>query len=218
VQKKTEKSKNEVILYRDKSGPAVEVRMDEDTVWLDAHQMGGLFGVDRTGIVRHIRNIYESGELAAKSTCAKIAQVAKDGRVRQMDLYNLDMIISVGYRVNSRKATQFRVWATRVLREYLVKGYAFHEKRIVENAAEFERAVRLVRSGNRGSRVSLGTSDRRSAERICTRESRRKRRISSISSSRIIHFRTGTSASVPSCSSFSFREMVYCFGRTGNGR
>jgi len=83
------------------------VRLKKETVWLDTHQMAKLFDVDRTGVVRHIRNIYKSGELKRESTCAKIAQVAKDGKVRIMDFYNLDTIISVGYRVNSKRASQF---------------------------------------------------------------------------------------------------------------
>ena len=106
----------EIVIYEPpEGGPKVDVRLDDNNVWLDAHQMGELFGRDRTVVLRHIRNIYATGELTPDSTCAKSAQVAADGKLRQMDLYNLDVIISVGYRVNSRRGTQFRIWATNVL-------------------------------------------------------------------------------------------------------
>jgi hypothetical protein len=96
--------KGEIVLYKAAGGgAALEVRLGQDTVWLDAHQMAALLGRDRTVILRHIRNIYSTNELARNSTCAKNAQVAADGKIRQIDLYNLDMIISVGYRVNSRR-------------------------------------------------------------------------------------------------------------------
>jgi prophage maintenance system killer protein len=102
--------------------------------------MAELFGRDRTVIVRHIGNIYATGELQRETTCAKNAQVAADGKVRQMDFYNLDMIISVGYRVNSLRGTQFRIWATNVLRQHLVQGYTVHERRL----KELNQAVRLI--------------------------------------------------------------------------
>jgi hypothetical protein len=107
--KKNNKNKGEIIIYKTKQGPELEVRLQKETVWLDAHQLAKLFDIDRTGVIKHIANIYKTGELKENSTCAKIAQVAADGKVRKMDLYNLDMIISVGYRVNSQRATQFRI-------------------------------------------------------------------------------------------------------------
>ena len=112
-----------IVIYGAPDGSvSLEVRLEEETLWLDAYQMARLFGRDRSVILRHIRNIYETNELAPTSTCAKNAQVAADGKVRQMDLYNLDVIIGVGYRVNSKRGTQFRIWATGVLRDHLVKG------------------------------------------------------------------------------------------------
>jgi len=102
--------------------------------------MARLFDRDRTVIVRHIRNIYQTKELDRASTCAKNAQVAADGKVRPMDLYNLDMIISVGYRVNSKRGTQFRIWATSVLRDYLLRGYSVNERRL----KELNQAIRLI--------------------------------------------------------------------------
>jgi prophage maintenance system killer protein len=131
----------EVVLYQAADGgPALDVRMERESVWLDTHQMAELFGRDRTVIVRHIRNVYATGELQRETSCAKNAQVAADGKVRQMDFYNLDMIISVGYRVNSLRGTQFRIWATNVLRQHLVQGYTVHAQRL----KELNQAVRLV--------------------------------------------------------------------------
>lgn len=110
------KPDSQVVIYRAPGGSvSLEVKLQGETVWLDAHHMARLFDRDRTVIVRHIRNIYQTKELDRTSTCAKNAQVAADGKVRLMDLYNLDMIISVGYRVNSKRGTQFRIWATRDL-------------------------------------------------------------------------------------------------------
>jgi hypothetical protein len=142
--------KNETALeiYRSKGSKAgIEVRVESETVWLTAHQMAEIFGVDRTGIVRHINNIYRTKELPKVSTCAKNAQVAADGKVRQMDFYSLDMIISVGYRVNSKRGTQFRIWANGILKDYLVKGYAINEDRLRshrEKVAELENTVSLL--------------------------------------------------------------------------
>ena len=131
----------EIVLYRAADGgPALDVRLERESVWLDAYQMAELFGRDRTVIVRHIGNIYATGELQRETTCAKNAQVAADGKVRQMDFYNLDMIISVGYRVNSLRGTQFRIWATNVLRQHLVQGYTVHAQRL----KELNQAVRLI--------------------------------------------------------------------------
>ncbi len=136
--KKNDFQKGEIVIYKSAKGPEIRVKLEKDTVWLDAHLMAKLFGVDRTVIVKHIKNIYKSKELNEKSTCAKIAQVAADGKVRKMNFYNLDMIISVGYRVNSKEATKFRIWATRILKQYLVKGYALNEKRLLQLQSRFK--------------------------------------------------------------------------------
>ena len=104
-----ETPRGEIVIYRAEDGETgLQVRLEQDTVWLDAHQMAELFQRDRTVIVRHVRNVYETGELSRESTCAKNAQVAADGKTRVMDCYNLDMILSVGYRVNSKRGTQSR--------------------------------------------------------------------------------------------------------------
>lgn len=117
---KTDKTfdRGEVLIYQTSEKEIeVEVRFEDESVWLDAHQIARLFDIDRSVIVKHINNVYKSRELSEKSTCAKIAQVAADGKTRKMNLYNLDMIISVGYRVNSKRATQFRIWATNQIQQ-----------------------------------------------------------------------------------------------------
>ena len=121
----------EIILYQPDSSIRLEVRMKEDTVWLTQAQMAALFGVDRTVIVKHIGNIFKTKELDEVSTCAKIAQLQQEGNrhvLREVKYYNLDMIISVGFRVNSINATRFRQWATSVLKEYLLRGHAINQR------------------------------------------------------------------------------------------
>lgn len=132
-------NKGEIVIYQTaKKKVELRVRLEKETIWLDAHQMAQVFSIDRTVVVKHIRNIYKTGELPETSTCAKIAQVAADGKIRRMNFYNLDMIISVGYRVNSKRATQFRIWATKVLKSYLVQGYAINQKRLLETREKFK--------------------------------------------------------------------------------
>lgn len=130
----TDDSPGTVLLYqRDDGAPALEVRFDADTVWLSQQQIADLFETSRTNVVEHIRHVYDEGELIEGATCRKSRQVRREGsrRVsREVPTYNLDVIISVGYRVKSKVATQFRVWATDRLREYLVKGYAVNEQRL----------------------------------------------------------------------------------------
>jgi prophage maintenance system killer protein len=156
-------SQTKVILYKNR----LEVKLEADTVWLTAHQMAELFGVDRTGIVRHIHNIYQTNELRKKSTCAKNAQVASDGKIRQIDFYSLDMIISVGYRVNSKRGTEFRIWATNLLRKYLAQGYAINERQLRKaeiKYQELQKAVALI--GNVLEIDDLSTEARGIAEVI----------------------------------------------------
>ncbi len=160
----------EVLIYQAEDGKAaLEVRLDKETVWLDAHQMAQLFDRDRTVIVRHVKNVYQSNELDKTSTCVKNAQVAADGKVREMDLYNLDIIISVGYRVNSKRGTQFRQWATCVLREHLVKGYTINEKIFREQAeklADLRKTVALLE--NTLASQSLGFNEATGLLRVIT--------------------------------------------------
>ena len=136
-----------IVLYTtDDGNTQLEVKLDKDTVWLTQSQMAELFGIDRTSILRHIGNIYKLEELEEFSTCAKIAQVRIEGKrmiQRDIPFYNLDMIISVGYRVNSRKATAFRRWATSILKQYLIKGYAIDQRRL-DHYDELKDMVRLM--------------------------------------------------------------------------
>lgn len=122
---------NEIVLYQPDATIQLEVRLQDETVWLSQQQMAELFETDRTSILRHIHNIYKTQELDETATCAKIAQVRLEGNrrvMREVPFYNLDMIISVGYRVNSIRGTQFRQWANRILKEYLLNGYAVNQQ------------------------------------------------------------------------------------------
>lgn len=133
--KQEEFKKGEIVIYQSKEGPEIDVRINQDTVWLNLNQIALLFDTHKSGISRHINNIYKSKELYPDSTVAKIATVQMEGGrkiERNIEYYNLDMIISVGYRVNSKRATQFRIWATKTLKEHLVKGYTINEKRLLE--------------------------------------------------------------------------------------
>jgi prophage maintenance system killer protein len=119
----------------------IQVQFDNETVWLNQYQLAELFDGSRSNIVEHIKNIYKSNELDEISTCRKFRQVRQEGNrqiKRQIDHYNLDVIISVGYRVNSKKGTQFRQWATQRLKDYLVQGYTINEKRLSEKQQEVE--------------------------------------------------------------------------------
>ena len=128
----------------------IEVKLDNETVWLNQYQLESLFETDRTSINRHISNIYKTEELEEKSTCAKIAQVQKEGErdiKRNIKYYNLDIIIAVGYRVNSKRETEFRIWANQVIKEYLIQGYSINEKRLkqkTEQLKELQDSVKLL--------------------------------------------------------------------------
>lgn len=139
---------NSIEIYRSKDGTVqLNVKLENESVWLTQSQMAELFGVDRTSIVRHIRNIYKSEELDESSTCAKSAQVRMEGQrqiVREIPMYNLDVIISVGYRVNSKNATSFRRWATSVLKQYVIKGYAINQQIKLDRYKELKDVVRLM--------------------------------------------------------------------------
>ena len=132
--------RGEIIIYQTSDGETrLDVRMEDDSVWLTQAQIAQLFGV--------VNNIYKSSELEREVTCAKIAQVQHEGlrQVRRMiPFYNLDMILSVGYRVNSKNATQFRIWANKVLKEYLIKGYAVNSQAKIEQLEELKQTVHLL--------------------------------------------------------------------------
>ena len=130
---------NKIVLYKSPSGVIdLKVSFDGKTVWLSQKQMSELFKTDRSSIGRHIKNVIDSKELDKKSVCAINAHTAKDGKIYRINKYNLDMIISVGYRVNSIEGTRFRIWATNILRKYLVSGYVVNEKRLLQQKKIFE--------------------------------------------------------------------------------
>lgn len=139
---------NEIVIYQSEDGKTVlDVRLEDDTVWLSQQQMSELFQTDRTVISRHIRNIYKDGELEEISTCAKNAHVRMEGNrmvTRSIPYYNLDMIISVGYRVNSIRGVKFRQWASSVLKQYLIKGYAVNESMRKKQVAELRQLVQML--------------------------------------------------------------------------
>ena len=120
-----------IIMYTTEDGlTKIETTFDEDTVWLSLDQMAELFQRDKSTISRHIKNIFEEGELQRNSVVAKFATTASDGKTYQVDHYNLDVIISVGYRVKSHRGTQFRIWAMGILKEYMKKGFALDDDRL----------------------------------------------------------------------------------------
>jgi len=139
---------NKIIIYQTEDGQTqIDVRLENETVWLTQAQMAELFETDRTSIVRHINNIYKVEELDRESTCAKIAQVQIEGKrtvKRNIPYFNLDMIISVGYRVNSKRGVKFRQWANRVLKEYLIKGYAVNDRIRKEQIGELRQLVGMI--------------------------------------------------------------------------
>lgn len=126
-----DKEKADMIIYTTEDGlTKVETTFDGDTVWLSIDQMAELFQKDRSVIGKHVRNIFKEGELEKESVWAKFAYTASDGKVYNVDYYNLDVIISVGYRVKSKRGTQFRIWATGILKEYMRKGFALDDDRL----------------------------------------------------------------------------------------
>lgn len=148
---------SQVEIYQTKDKQSrIEVKLDGGTVWLSQKQIASVFGTEIPAINKHIKNIINSGELKAEATISKMEIVQTEGKrkvTRTVELYNLDMIISVGYRVNSKQATRFRIWATGVLKEHLVQGYTLNEKRLLQvaqNMQQLEQAVKLIQqSGNK---------------------------------------------------------------------
>lgn len=162
------KERKQVEIYKGLTGEVV-FRVDDEgeTIWATQEQMSRVFGVDRTVIGRHIRNILKDGELEEERVCAKNAHTAKDGKKYRTNFYNLDMIISVGYRVNSKKATNFRIWATKVLKNYVVNGVAVNEQRLkvlaekkeIEKLHKVEEMMGLVRRLTTRSELGAGEAN-----------------------------------------------------------
>ncbi len=160
MQNKLIGNENNILFYNDEEGNIkVEVLLKNEDVWLNTETLATLFNIDRSGIVRHIKNIYNEKELEENSTCAKIAQVQKEGNrevKRVYPYYNLDMIISIGFRVNSKKAIKFRTWANKIIKDYMVQGFALNDERFMKarkaDQEYFQRLlerIKLIRTSER---------------------------------------------------------------------
>ena len=136
--------KGEIIIYQSKEGPKLDVHLEEETVWLTQKQMSLLFEKGISTINEHIKNIFKEGELQEKAVIRKFRITAADGKRYETNFYNLDVIISVGYRVKSLRGTQFRIWATKILKEHLVKGYTINEKRLLETQNRFNQLQEAI--------------------------------------------------------------------------
>lgn len=134
---------SEIRIFESATGK-IQVILDEETVWLSLNQLSELFERDKSVISRHLRRIFAEKELNKDSVVAKNATTASDGKTYQVEFFNLDAIISVGYRVNSRRAVLFRQWATSTLKEHLTRGYTINQQRFEQNAQELEAALKLV--------------------------------------------------------------------------
>jgi hypothetical protein len=144
------KIKKEIVIYQTPKG-AIELRGDtgKQTIWATQAQMADIFEVNSQAITKHLKNIYKEGELDENSTCSRMEQVQKEGErivTRSVSAYNLDAIISVGYRINSKTGTKFRQWAMKILREHITKGYTINPSRIKKNYDEFLSAVEKVKA------------------------------------------------------------------------
>jgi len=141
--------KSEIKIYKTAEGKtSIEVKIEKETVWLNQYQLEELFETDRTTINKHILNVYKSGELKEKSTCAKIAHVQKEGKrtvKRNIKFYNLDIIIAVGYRVNSKRGTEFRIWANQIIKDYLIKGYAINQQKLEKQAEQLDELKETIK-------------------------------------------------------------------------
>ena len=153
-------NENNIIFYTDEEGNIkIEVILEDENVWLNIDSLTKLFKIDRTSITKHINNIYKDEELEEKSTCAKIAQVQKEGNrsiTRNISYYNLDMIISIGFRANSKTAIKFRTWANKIIKEYMIQGFSLNEERFLKGRKSdqeyFKRLlekIKLIRTSER---------------------------------------------------------------------
>ena len=158
IEKENETRHGEVVIYQTEDGQtALDVRLVDETVWLSQAQIAKLFAVNVPAISKHINNIYDSKELKRKATISKMETVRTEGKrqvTRSVELYNLDLVISVGYRVNSARATRFRQWATQTLKDHLTRGYTLNRQRFEHNARELEAALTLVRKAAASGELS----------------------------------------------------------------
>lgn len=150
--------KGEIIIYKSTKGPEIQVKLKKETVWLTQKQVAFLFNVNVPAISKHIRNIFKDGELNKNSTISKMEIVQKEGNrfiKRNIEFFNLDLIISIGYRVNSQRATQFRIWATKTLKQHLLKGYTINEKRLLETKEKFNELQNTIKFLQEKSQTGL---------------------------------------------------------------
>jgi len=147
---------NQIEIYQAEDGLIqVDVHIEKETVWLNRAQLSDLFGRDVKTIGKHINNVFNEGELDKEAVVAKYATTAKDGKSYQVEYYNLDVIISVGYRVKSIQGVQFRIWATQRLKEILVHGYSIDKKRFEHNAKELQQALKLIGKTSKSPELTL---------------------------------------------------------------
>jgi hypothetical protein len=151
---------NQIEIYRSSDGqPQIDVLFGKETVWLNRNQLADLFGRDVKTIGKHVNNVFFEGELEKSAVVANIATTAADGKIYQVDHYNLDVIISVGYRVKSQQGTQFRQWATQRLKDYLIQGYAINEKRLNQKQQEVQTLKDGIRILSRAIETKMGDAD-----------------------------------------------------------
>ena len=158
IDKTSEIKRGDIIIYKTaKNEVDLSVRLEKETIWLTQKQIATLFGKGVPTINEHIKSIFKEGELRENSVIRKSRITASDGKMYSTNFYNLDVVLSVGYRVNSKRATQFRIWATKTLRQYLVKGYAINEKRLVEAREKFKELQVAIRFLEEKSKKELLT-------------------------------------------------------------
>ncbi len=150
-------TENDIVFYKKKNGDTnIELLINGETLWVSQKTMAQIFEIDRTVITKHLKNIFSDGELDKNQVCAKFAHTANDGKNYNTEFYNLDAIISVGYRVNSKKATEFRIWATKILKEYMIKGFALDDDRFLKGGKvnqqyfdELLERIKVIRTSER---------------------------------------------------------------------
>ena len=153
------KEQNNLLIYKDENDNViVDAIFKDETLWLTQKSMAKVFAVDRTVITKHLKNIFKDEELIKEQVCAKIAHTAEDGKTYNTEFYNLDAIIAVGYRVNSKKATEFRIWATKVLKDYMIKGFALNDERFIRgnkyDAKYFDELLERIKTIRVSERMS----------------------------------------------------------------
>jgi len=167
--------KSEIVLYKTQEGDiSIDVLVDKETVWLTQSQMGILFGRNRTVINRHIRNVFEEGELDERVSSANFAHDTQHGamigktKTSYTNIYNLDVIISVGYRVKSKYGTEFRIWANKVLKDYILKGYAINDRLKIEQYNELKQTIKLLSNVIQNKEIELSADEAKGMLQIIT--------------------------------------------------